>query len=211
MNCERVEKQIIFSDIENICTEDRAAFLEHIDSCDSCKNNKKAMEKYHLLIQEINKTYPTLKNADDFTNQILDSIEADSKTKNNKEVSIINFSLRIAAAITILFILGFYANQKIYVNKSIAELEEQYTIPPEKNEFIRDYNECRSGSETILKDIITNNDELLAMVRDERKTSSPINIKKYSSNICQQSALDFADAPQTQKKELLVKYLRNEL
>lgn len=207
MKCENFKTYIVLSDIEKLDSNVQKAFTNHIETCENCQHDIEAMKIYHAIVNELNNSYPDIDNAEEFTNQIMDSLNK----ATSRKVTFINAFSQIAAAITILFIIGFYTTEKSYINKSFAEMEAKYTMTPEKIEFIKDYNQCRSSSAELLKDIITNDENLIALIESETLYLSPVNIKKYSSNLCQQSTMDFANASSEKKKQLIKQFLRNEL
>lgn len=214
MLCNKIDKLIVLADIAALDINEKKAISEHIEKCELCKQKVLEMKEYQQFIQTIRNIDPELTNCDELTNTIMNSIEYSGSTNKNmykkSGIKIMRISYKIAASIMLFLLIGYYVQQKTYVNNMTAELEVTYTGKSKNSPFVNNYNECLEYSEKYIKQMAS--DDSFSKTLREIFRRNPFKIyDNYTSAICLQSNVDFQKADIELKKKMIIDLLNSDL
>lgn len=213
--CTRINKIVLLSDFKKLTAKELKAISEHIGECSNCKQKIEQMEEYHKYIQSVKTTVPELRNPDELTNSIIDSIDnLKSSDRGLPKVTKLKLPLniyKVAAAILLFLFTGFYAQQKIYVSKQLAALEISYAAKNKNKSMIENYYQCKEFSKQYIKQQITSDKKFSGLLSDIFFKKPLLNYDKYASTICLQAHAEFSNADSELKKKIIIEIITADL
>jgi len=209
--CDKIEKIIILSDLNSLSIKEKKAIFGHIEQCEPCKLKVQEVGNYQRFILTLRNTSPELNNPVDLTNSIMNSIDK-LRVGNNSKLKklwaeIHYFSYKIAAGILLFVLIGFYLQQKIYVNKHIISLEISYASKNKNKPLINNYNNCLEFSERFIKQQMASDGKFSDLILEHFRKNPFKVYSNYASTICLQSHAQFSTADNNTKKKIIIEFL----
>lgn len=213
--CDKIEKLITLSDLDDLSINKRDAIAKHIEKCEKCSRKVNEMNEYYRLIQSLQDSKPEMKNAAELTDSIINAISG--LTRNNvAEQSGYRYKIqphyfRIAASILLIIMAGFYAQQSASVVQMETSLRITYNSKNANKILVNSYNDCLRFSEDFIKDeLITNThySNLLLKLSEKYPLKS---YRNFASAICLRSNAEFNNANLEMKKRIVIEILNSNL
>ncbi len=212
-SCDRIEKLIMLSDLENLNAKERDAIAKHLENCEKCSQKAKEMNEYYNQIKPLRDATPHLNYATELTDSII--LEARRLKANNTVIQSRNrfkiqpFYLRAAASILLLIMAGFYVQQNIYVNQMESSLRLTYESKKNNKSMLNGYNECLNFSEDFIKEQLVADSRYLDLIAKLTHRYPLRGYKSFASAVCLKSNSEFNKANLEMKKMMVIEALNS--
>lgn len=214
-SCDRIEKLIILSDLNDLNQKERNEIANHIAKCENCSQKVKELDRYHMLIQSLQDSKPELHNASELTESIIGAInelkESHTDAQRKDRLKIQPFHLRIAASFLILIMAGYFTQQSMYVSQMETSLRLTYTSKNANKPLMNSYNECLNYSENFIKDQVFTDIHFTDLLLKLSRKYPLKSYRNYASAICLKSNAEFNNADLEMKKRMVIEMLNSNL
>ncbi len=212
-SCDRIEKLITLSNLDDLGIKERNEIAQHTAVCKKCMEKVKEMEVYNNLIQTLRETQPRLDNPTALTYSIVELISglnANStlSDKSNK-FKIKPFYLRVAASILLFIMVGFYVQQSIFVSQMESSLRRTYERKNANKPLLNSYNECLNFSENFIKDQLVADSRYLNLLVKLSQQYPLRSYRGFASTVCLRSNSEFNNADLEMKKKMVIEILNS--
>jgi len=212
-SCDRIEKLITLSDLEDLSIKKRDEIAQHTAVCEKCMEKVKEMEGYINLIQTLHASQPRLDNPSALTDSIVDSISglnANSTVDNKSSKFKINpYYMRIAAGILLFIMAGFYMQQSVYVSQMESSLKLTFENKSANKPMLNSYNECLSFSEDFIKTQLVDDSRYLNLLVKLSQQYPLRSYRGFASTVCLRSNTEFNNADIEMKKKMVIEILNS--
>jgi hypothetical protein len=214
-SCDRIEKRITLSDLDDRSIKERDEIAKHIEKCAKCSQKVKEMNKYYRLIQSLRDTKPELINAAELTDSIFSAVselkESYSAQPERNQFKIQPFYYKIAAIILLFVMTGFYLQQSLYVNQMESSLRLTYASKKANKPLMNSYNECLKFSEDFIKNEMINDTHYLNLLLKFSQKYPLKSYRNFASEVCLKSNTEFNSADLEMKKRMVIEMLNSNL
>ncbi len=212
-SCDRIEKLITLSNLDDLSIKERDEIAQHTAVCENCKEKVKEMEGYSNLIKSLQENQPRLDNPSALTDSIMNSIKgfnANSTVliKSNR-FKIQHFYIRVAASILLFIMAGFYVQQNLYVSQMELSLKLTYENKNANKPLLNSYNECLNFSEDFIKEQLVSDSRYLDLLTKLSQKYPLRGYKSFASTVCLKSNSEFNNADLEMKKKMVVEILNS--
>lgn len=212
-SCDRIEKLIILSNLDDLSIKERDEIAQHIAVCENCKEKVKEMEGYINLIQTLKTNQPRLDNPSALTDSIMNSIEGLNANSTvmikNNPFKIQPFYFRIAASILLFIMAGFYVQQNVYVSQMELSLKLTYENKNANKPLLNSYNECLNFSEDFIKEQLVSDSRYHDLLTKLSQKYPFRGYKSVASEVCLRSNSEFNNADLEMKKKMVIEILNS--
>ncbi len=214
-SCNRIEKLITLSDLDDISIKERDEIVKHIEKCEKCSQKVKEMNEYYRLIQTLQDSKPEQSNAAELADSIISAVNGlkESYPVEQKKIGfkIHPFYYKIAASILLFVMTGFYVQQSVYVNQMESSLRLTYASKKVNKPLMNSYNECTKFSEDfIIDELIADNHYFNLLLKLSQKYPLK-SYRNFASDVCLKSNNEFNSADLEMKKRMVIEMLNSNL
>lgn len=214
MDCKTARKYMHLFKDDELSDNEKILLRNHLSECMECTALSKDLELYQEVIKEIAGQEPHLSNPDQLTAGIMSGIRSGKKNGLENTIKLFRMPvLRIAASLLIVVQIGVFSYQHFYIADSIKELKHVTQNQDIQSSDPSSFNkECVEESKKIITDILGYDDpDFNRRAIKYGKNFSKAEIENYAVQICQYSYRIENTGNQSQKKELLISIISNEL
>jgi len=214
MDCKTARKYLHLFKKDELDDNEKTLLRIHLSECKECRALSRELSIFEDAIKEIAGQEPFLSKPDELTDRIMTGINSKKKIMPENRTRILRRpGLRIAASLLIILQTGVFSYQHFYITKSVRELKLLTQVQNVQSVNPGSFNkECIQETREIITDILGYEEPELQRkaIRYGRKFSNE-EIENYAVQICEYSYTLQKTKNKSQKKQLLINILSNDL